>query len=508
MYSLVLDWLQRLEVTEGSLEGQKLRMMPFQRRFLRGLLANTEAGLSIARGDGKTALAAGIGACSFVGPLAVRRAQTVIVASSLGQARLAFNHARWYLRPVLDLHKRRFREIENSHECRMEDRESGSMLRALGSDPKRAHGLAPKLAICDEPAQWPANYGPKMYAALNTALGKHKDSRLIAIGTQPEDRRHWFSEMLHGGEGTYSQLHAPAPKCDEFSMASIRAANPAWDYFPDLRREILREREKARRGGLAYTMWKALRLNMGTPEADLQEVLITAEDWAGCVVRSLPAREGPCFVSFDLGGSSSMTAAAAYWPKTGRLETSGAFPGTPSLEQRGLRDVVGDRYKAMAERGEIRTYPGLVTPVSRFLGDQARRLDGAAVELCVADRYREKEAQQAINAATLDWEMEFRGVGAGVHGSEDIRLFQAEVLESQIKVLPSLLVESGLSETVVGRDTNGNPRLDKSRDRGRIDVVTAMVQAVAAGRRWRLPPGLERETSVSDYVLHELYDAS
>ena len=502
----VIDWLQTLKVTEGPLEGENFRVLPFQRRFVAGMLSHTRAGLSIARGNGKTTLAAAIGACSFLGTLAVRRAQTVIVASSLGQARLAFNHTRWFLRPALDHDRRRFREIENSHECRLEDRVSGSMLRALGSDPKRAHGLAPKLAICDEPAQWPANHGPKMYAALKTALGKHRQSKLIGIGTRPEDKRHWFSLLLNGGRSSYSQVHAAPDKCDEFSMASIRAANPAWDYMPDLRKVVLEERDDARHGGLDYTMYKALRLNMGTPDSELSEVLVTQEDWAGCVVRSLPPREGPCFVSFDLGGSSSMTAFAAYWPQSGRLETSGAFPGTPSLDQRGLRDIVGDRYVAMQARGEIRTYPGLVTPVSRFLGDCGERLNGVDVEYGVADRYRKTEAEQAINTADLNWEMQFRAVGAGVDGSEDIRAFQAEVLEAQVKTLPSLLLESGLSETIVARDTNGNPRIDKARDRGRIDVVTAAVQAVAAGRRWRYPPELEQDSDVSDYILSELYE--
>ena len=48
-------------------------------------------------------------------------------------------------------------------------------------------------------------------------------------------------------------------------------------------------------------------------------------------------------------------------------------------------------------------------------------------------------------------------------------------------------MESAIAETVIGRDTNGNPRLDKARSKGRIDALQAAVLAVGLGRRWRLP---------------------
>ena len=48
------------------------------------------AALSVARGNGKTALLSGIAAATLDGPLAVPRGETVIVASSFEQARIAF----------------------------------------------------------------------------------------------------------------------------------------------------------------------------------------------------------------------------------------------------------------------------------------------------------------------------------------------------------------------------------------------------------------------------------
>ena len=484
----VIEWLEALRVTEGPLAGEPLKMLPFQRRFVRGLLKNSEAALTVARGCGKTTLCAGLGACAFAGPMAVPRGQIVIVASSLGQARITFNHVRWFLRPLLDSDTRRYREIDNSHECRLEDRETGANLRALGSDPKRAHGLAPLMVIADEPAQWPANYGPKMHSAMVTALGKHADAKYIAIGTRPEGEHHWFARMLFGGgPGVYSQVHAASDGDDDFAWKTVKKANPAIDHMPALKPSLMREREKAREGGSDLAMWRALRLNAGTAEVGEREVIVSVDNWVGCVVSVPPPREGPVALAFDLGGSASMTAAVAYWPETGRLEARGAFPADPGLAARGKADFVGDRYVNMAERGEIRTYPGKVTPVARFLTDFAGSIEGCEVIGCVADRYRDDAAQQALAEAGIEWAMQWRATGAGKDGSADIRAFQAEVLEAHLRTGPSLLMESAIAETVIGRDTNGNPRLDKARSKGRIDALQAAVLAVGLGRRWRLP---------------------
>ena len=49
---------------------------------------------------------------------------------------------------------------------------TGARVRCIGSDPRRAHGLAPVLVLADEPAQWPDTTGERMVAALRTAAGK------------------------------------------------------------------------------------------------------------------------------------------------------------------------------------------------------------------------------------------------------------------------------------------------------------------------------------------------
>ncbi len=146
-------------------------------------MRNDVAALTIARGNGKTTLMAALAAAATAGrPLLAASGQIVLVAASLGQARLAFGHAVWFPRPIIDQDKKGWHVIDHSHECRIEHLETGAVMRAIGfgSDPRGAHGLAPVLVIADEPAQWPPNDGPRMRAALVTALGKHDNSKFIA----------------------------------------------------------------------------------------------------------------------------------------------------------------------------------------------------------------------------------------------------------------------------------------------------------------------------------------
>ena len=90
-----------------------------------------EAVLTIARSNGKTTLAAALAAAGLAGPLSVPRGQVIVVAASMGQARLTFEHTRWFLEPFVHEAPKDWRVIEHSHECRIEHRPTGAHMRAI-----------------------------------------------------------------------------------------------------------------------------------------------------------------------------------------------------------------------------------------------------------------------------------------------------------------------------------------------------------------------------------------
>ena len=225
--------------------------------------------------------------------------------------------------------------------------------------------------------------------------------------------------------------------------------------------------------------FRAFDLNQ--PQAPGSEMIFSLADWKACVVPAdeLPARDGKCTVGFDCGGSSSMSALCCAWPSTGRVEAWGAFPDTPSLADRGTADGVGSLYLRMESRGELKTYAGRITPVGEFLKDCAARLAGERVLVAGADRFRKEEARQAIETAGLGWEMAWRGMGAAAKadGSHDVRAAQRAVLSRKLRTAQSLLLETAIKESVLRRDSSGNPALDKARKNARIDALSAFVIA-------------------------------
>ena len=99
----VIDYLGGLTVTQGRLAGTPLTLLPWQRRFVKGAFAPDviAAALTVARGNGKSTLVAGLTAAALDGPLAVSRAETVVVASSFEQSRIVFGHTLAVLRQEL-----------------------------------------------------------------------------------------------------------------------------------------------------------------------------------------------------------------------------------------------------------------------------------------------------------------------------------------------------------------------------------------------------------------------
>ena len=89
--------------------------------------------VTVSRGNGKTTLFAACAAAAVDGPLVRPRGETVVVASSFGQSRILFEHARAFLAPVLERDGvgpgGRFRIQDSANSASIEDRRTGARLR-------------------------------------------------------------------------------------------------------------------------------------------------------------------------------------------------------------------------------------------------------------------------------------------------------------------------------------------------------------------------------------------
>ena len=484
---LLVDWIGQLTISQGRRAGERFEVLDWEREFLRGAFRPgiAEAGLTMGRGGGKSCFVGAVAAAALAGPLARPRAEVLIVASSFAQAHSSsWEDARRFLDPWIQAEGWRVRDSGSTAEV---ERPDGARVVALGSDPRRLHGRRPSLVLADEPAQWPPGQSDRMIAALRTALGKQPGARLVALGTRSGDPLHWFEALLGGGPGVFSLRHQAPPDADPMDPAAWLAANPSLPMMPDLERAIAREAEAAASDPAQLAAFRSLRLNAGTLDTT-EDVLISRESWARCEVENLPERSGPLFVGFDLGSGAAMSAAAGFWPETGRVEALASFSTVPSLEERGLQDGVGSLYRDMHREGDLLTLPGrVVDPADLVLEIMSR---WGSPDLVVADDWHFRELLGALEKAGVrPADVISRRMGMKT-GSEDVRAFRRAVLSGKVRARRSLLISAALRDARVVGDSAGNSKLAKSTQGGRRatardDVAAALLLAISAGTRDR-----------------------
>ena len=486
MTKALIRYIEGLTLVGGDGDGGPFRLLPWERRFVvRTFSQDGDTALTVGRGNGKSALL-GAAACAVLdpeGPLHGARREVVCCASSFSQGRVIFEDVGALLRARYgELPRKDWRWQDSQNAAILEHRESGSRVRCIGSDPKRAHGLRPFLVLADEPAQWPVATSEKMFQALRTGLGKVPGSRLVALGTRPESEDHWFARML-AGEAGYAQVHAARREDPPFQLRTIKRANPSWDALPSLRARLLQEREEARISPDALASWRALRLNLGEPDTH-RALILSADLWSS--IEGEAEAAGPCVWGIDLGASSAQSAVASYWPATGRLECVSAFPTIPDLSERAVKDGVGQLYHSCRDRGELILTEGRVSDIGVLLAEAWERFGSPS--RIVADRWREAELRDALDASGIPaCAFEVRGMGYK-DGAEDLRAFRRACESRKVTPVPSLLLRSALAEARAVSDPAGNSKLSKGAEGGRRlrakdDALAAAILGVAAGVR-------------------------
>ena len=490
----ICEWAKKsLKVPPGHpKEGGPLVIPEYGRLFLQDALADDchEAALVISRKNAKSAIVAVLLLAYLVGPL--RRAGFRAGVASISREKA--NELRGQIEAIATasgLKRIRFWRARTSPAITSEAGGSVDILSAdknAGAAGSYDVSLIDELGLLSERNRGLVN---SMRSSVSAKAGKFLS--LSVHGDAP-----FVPEILaRKGAAGLAVHHYHAPEgCALDDEAAWDAANPGIKAGIKSRDYMVSEARRVSVTRSDEASFRALDLNQ--PCEPGSEMIFSLDEWQQCVVSEddLPPLTGQCCVGFDLGGSSSMTALVAIWPN-GRVESWGAFPGTPALKERARVD--GAPYEIMAEMGELKVYAGRITPVQEFLKDCAARLAGERVLAAGADRFRRSESEQFLEGANLRWPMNWRGVGAAAKadGSHDVRAFQRLVLTRNLRTLESLLLDCAIKSSVIRRDGSGNPALDQGSKQGRIDALSAAV--IAAGlseiegmrprRSWR-PGGL------------------
>lgn len=431
------------------------------------------AGLSVARGNGKSALLAGLSLGHLLGPMAEPYGECYAAALDREQAGVLYRMTRAYIEATPWMAARV--NVRDWHK-QIEDEQTRSIWTALTSDARKAHGLAPSFWIADEVAQWRSR---ELWDNLATGMGKRAQALGVTISTQAADDLHFWSEFLDAehGPSTYVQLHAAPADCALDDRDAWRAANPALGHF--LNEDQFAD--AAARAIASPSFAGSFRLLQLNQRIDAEERFINAADWdANGDAFDLIEMEGKrCWGGLDLSSTRDLTALALWFPDEGKLLCWHFVPGD-TMNERVERDRVP--YDLWAKAGWIDVTPGRATDRLSIVRRVADVMQSYDVQGIAFDRWRFEDLAKMLNdegivLPLVEFVPGFRTYAAAMDA------FETAVLGRRMQHNGNPVLRWQAGNVRVEMDAAGNRKPSKSKSLDRIDGVICAIMACGLAAR-------------------------
>ncbi|MCM5558081.1 terminase large subunit [Pleomorphomonas sp. JP5] len=489
----VVAFLDSLPVTSGVLTGKRFKVRPWQKDFLEAVYTGQKgrrdirtAVLSMARKNGKTGLAAGLGLCHLAGPEAEERGEVYSAANDRFQAGRLYSEMAAVVERVDWMSER---ISLRRHAKEMEDLGgTGSVYAALSADVATKHGLSPSFVVYDELGQAVSR---DLFDALDTAMGARSEPLMLVISTQAATDTAPMSELIDYGlrvsrgeiedKTFHLTLYAAPDDADPWSMEAWQAANPALGDFRSLP-DVERMANQARRLPSKEAAFRNLILNQ---RVSAEASLLTVGEWkANGGPVDLDALAGrPCYAGLDLSASRDLTALVLVF-----ADDNGGFDVVPSfwLPDSGLADKAEqDRvpYVVWRDQGHLNTIPGAVIDPRYVAAEVARLHARFKIRKLAYDRWRIEDFKRALADEGID-DIELVPHGQGFRDmAPAVDRLERLVAERNLRhaMQPVLMWNAGNARAVP--DPAGNRKLDKSKSTGRIDGIVALAMALNVAER-------------------------
>lgn len=472
----VLAFLRELPIVSGLRAGENMELLAFQEQFVRGVYEPTNdagnrvvrlAGLSVARGNGKSAVLAGLSLAHLLGPMKEAYGECYAAALDREQAGVLYNMTKAYIEAVPWMAARV--NIRDWHK-EITDEPTRSIWRALTSDARKAHGLAPSFWVADEVAQWRSR---ELWDNLKTGMAKRRNALGVTISTQARDDFHFWSQILDA-EPTpsfYVQLHTAPAECRLDDREAWAAANPALGEFLN-EEEFADSAAMAKRSSSFEPAFRLLNLNQ---RIDGEARFLNPIDWEANADPFDPSElEGQrCYGGLDLSSTRDLTALALWFPDAGKLLVWHFVP-EDTMRERCERDRVP--YDQWVADGWIEATPGRATDrlaIARRLSDIRQVYD---VQGIAFDRWRFEDLQKMLNDEGIELPLSefvpgFRSYAPAVD------TFERAVLDKRMQHNGSPILKWQAGNVVVKPDPAGNRKPMKDRSFDRIDGIVAAIMA-------------------------------
>lgn len=489
----IIEFLERLRVPSGIGQGEPLVLEPFQKELIRetydkvdetGRRKIRRAIWSVARKNGKSALAAGLVLVHLLGPEAKRNGEVYSCASDREQAANIYKMASQMVR--LD------HELDAMCKCldttkRIVVYELGSFFQSLAADSRRLHGFNPHFVIYDELAQ---AKNRELWDVMSTSFGAQPEGLLLAISTQSSDPEHIMSELVDDAyaqmrgelddETFFGKVYEVPASLDWRDEANWKLANPALGVFKDIN-HMRSLAGKAMRSPSAEAAFRALELNQ---RVDAIEGLVTSADWRACQVEfGLEDMRGyPLYCGLDLSGRQDLTAFVMCWYLGNGRAAIKPFFWTPKeeLADRAKRD--GGKYVEWEKRGHMRTTAGRVVSFKAVVQMVAKLIEGHDLRSIAYDKWRINDFKAEMERADippeswplLEFGQSFKDMSPAVEKLESM------VIDHSLQHDGNPVLTYCMGNVRVIKDVSDNRRFDKRKKNRRIDGAVAAAMAIRA----------------------------
>jgi phage terminase large subunit-like protein len=479
----VIDWIEEyLFVPEGKLVGQQVRLEDWQKEIIRGIYDTPTrmAIISMARKNGKTALAAMLLLAHLLGPKAITGSETFSAAQSRDQAALIYKYARKMVMrsPYL------YGYVKMKEGTRVfEVPDIGTTYRALSADATTAFGLSPAFAIHDELGQV---RGPTsdLFDAIETAVGAHSDPLSVVISTQSATDADLLSVLIDdakaGGDPlTKLFLYTADPGDDVQSEETWRKANPALGTF----RSIIDMRSmsaKAHRLPSFEASFRNLMLNQRTSS---EAPILSKSVWQENAGAPDPAifRTREVVGALDLSSVTDLTCFLLVATDEEGFRHVRPYFWTPAdtVEERELRDRVP--YSLWIKEGFLETTPGRALDYDTIAERIVEILEDVEnFSVLRFDKWRMDRMKKAL-ADKGGGHIPLKPFGQNYKEmTPAIEMLEGLALEGKIRHGMHPVLTNHIANATTERDAAGNRRLAKHRSSGRIDGAVTLVMGVAS----------------------------
>ena len=315
--------------------GARLVLDPWQRDFLREAYSFDDSGgqrypiaiLSTPRKCGKTTLAAAIAVAELAGPWGERAVAEIPVGSynREGAGKI------WEFARMMCVRTGLAWDRENKggplkflqHQKTIRRISDNGHAKCIPADGDKSMAMTPlPLILIDELG---LHRSRDLFNAMMSSRVAHSP-KMLCIGIRGGPGSPMNEMIASGNPKILVRVYGANADDDIYAPETWRRAIPAMGSF--LSEDVIRElAELAEADPNHRAEFKARNLNM---ELDTQgERLLSREQFDACATEA--PREGPCHVGLDLAMNKDLACAAAYWPRTGRLETHGWLPADPPL---------------------------------------------------------------------------------------------------------------------------------------------------------------------------------